>query len=95
MSGLGQDDERAIDRLTMHLLQDAYLDVATVLSAAQPKAAAAILGAIEQRVIDVLERICRDRSEGVASQSIAVAVGERLGEIMEHAHGRINETRVA
>jgi hypothetical protein len=88
MTVLSHEDERAVERLTLQLLQDAYFDVAAVLGGAQPKAAAAILAAIEQRVTDVLVRICRDRSEGAASQPIAVAVGERLGEIMEQAHGR-------
>jgi hypothetical protein len=88
MIDLPQEDERAVERLTVQLLQDAYFDVAAVLSAAQPKAAAAILAAIEQRITDVLVRICRDLSEGERSQSIALAVGERLGEIMEQAQGR-------
>jgi hypothetical protein len=43
---------------------------------------------MEQRVTDVLTRICRQGSEGAASVEIAVAVGERIGEIMDQAHGR-------
>lgn len=89
------EDERAVERLTLQLLQDAYLDVAAVLSAAQPKAAAAILAAIERRITDVLIRICREESEGQGSQPIALAVGERLGDIMEQAHGRRRVARVA
>lgn len=95
MIDLSHEDERAVERLTLQLLQDAYFDVAAVLSAAQPKAGAAILAAIEQRITDVLIRICRDHSEGEGSQPIALAVGERLGEIMEQAHGRRSAAKVA
>lgn len=88
MRGLPAEDEQAVDRLTLQLLHDAYCDLAAVLRGAQPQAAAAILGVMEQRVTDVLTRICRQGSEGAASVEIAVAVGERIGEIMDQAHGR-------
>jgi len=95
MKELSLEDERAVDRLTLQLLQDAYFDVAAVLSGAKPQASTAILAAIEQRFTDVLGRIYRDRSEGQASHAIAIAVGERLGEIMEQAHGRAARAQVA
>lgn len=88
MQALSAEDEQAVERLTLRLLQDAYCDLAAVLRGAQPQAAAAILGVMEQRVTDVLTRICRQSSEGAASVEIAVAVGERIGEIMDQAHGR-------
>lgn len=88
MRALSAEDEQAVDRLTLQLLHDAYCDLAAVLRGAQPQAAAAILGVMEQRVTDVLTRICRQGSEGAASVEIAVAVGERIGEIMDQAHGR-------
>ncbi len=89
MQALSAEDEQAVERLTLRLLQDAYCDLAAVLRGAQPQAAAAILGVMEQRVTDVLTRICRQGSEGAASVEIAVAVGERIGEIMDQAHGRM------
>lgn len=95
MNHMTHEDEHAIDRLTLHLLQDAYFDVVAVLRGAQPKAASAILAVMEQRVANALTRMCRDDSEGAGSKSIALAVGERLGEIMQQAHGRANEARVA
>jgi hypothetical protein len=88
MRALAGEDEHAVERLTLQLLQDAYCDLAAVLRGAQPQAAAAILGIMEQRVTDVLGRICRQGSEGAASVAIAIAVGERIGEIMDQAHGR-------
>ncbi|ACB23237.1 hypothetical protein [Methylobacterium radiotolerans] len=96
MRALSAEDEQAVDRLTLQLLHDAYCDLAAVLRGAQPQAAAAILGVMEQRVTDVLTRICRQNSEGAASVEIAVAVGERIGEIMDQAHGRdVAGTRAA
>ena len=59
-----------------------------MLRGAQPQAAAAILGVMEQRVTDVLSRICQQGLEGPASVAIAIAVGERIGAIMDQAHGR-------
>lgn len=95
MTNLSHEDEHAIDRLTLHLLQDAYFDVVAVLRGAQPKAAAAILAVMEQRVATALARMYRSDSEGASSHMIALAVGERLGEIMDQAHGNLSEARVA
>ncbi|MCJ2015378.1 hypothetical protein [Methylobacterium sp. J-076] len=95
MTKLTHEDEHAIDRLTLHLLQDAYFDVVAVLRGAQPKAAAAILAVMEQRVANALTRMCRDDSEGTGSRGIAFAVGERLGDIMEQAHGHVSTAQVA
>lgn len=88
MRALTAEDEQAVERLTLRLLHDAYCDLAAVLRSAQPQAAAAILGVMEQRVTDVLTRICRQGLEGDASVAIAIAVGERIGEIMDQANGR-------
>jgi hypothetical protein len=95
MKQLSHEDEHAVDRLTLHLLQDAYFDVVAVLRGAQPKAAAAILGVMEQRVANALARICRDDSEGASSHAIALAVGQRLGDVMGQAHGHVEAARVA
>jgi hypothetical protein len=88
MRVLTEADEQAVERLTLQLLHDAYCDLAAVLRGAQPQAAAAILGVMEQRVTDVLSRICQQGLEGPASVAIAIAVGERIGAIMDQAHGR-------
>ncbi|MDP4006306.1 hypothetical protein [Methylobacterium sp. NEAU K] len=95
MAAMKVEDEQAVERLTLQLLQDAYCDLAAVLRGAQPHAAAAILAVMEQRVTDVLTRICRQDSEGTASAEIAIAVGERIGEIMDQAHGRAGHTALA
>jgi hypothetical protein len=50
---------------------------------------------MEQRVTDVLTRICQQGSEGPASAGIAIAVGERVGEIMDQAHGRDGQAALA
>ena len=88
MDGQARDDEQAAERLTLQLLQDAFCDLAAVLRGAQPQAAAAILGVVEQRVADVLSRICRQDLEGPASTAIAIATGERIGAILDQAYGR-------
>jgi len=95
MRTLKAEDEQAVERLTLRLLQDAYCDLAAVLRGAQPAAAAAILAVMEQRVTDVLTRICQQGSEGAASVEIAIAVGERIGEVMDQAHGRDGSTALA
>lgn len=95
MRTLKVEDEQAVERLTLRLLQDAYCDLAAVLRGAQPAAAAAILAVMEQRVTDVLTRICQQGSEGAASAEIAIAVGERIGEVMDQAHGRDGSTALA
>ena len=75
MPELTPSHEAAVDQLTLQLLKDAYFDLAAILQSAQPLAAAAILAVMEQRVVDVLTRICRQRTEGDASDLIAMAVG--------------------
>ncbi len=95
MRALSAEDEQAVERLTLQLLHDAYCDLAAVLRGAQPQAAAAILGVMEQRVTDVLTGSA-GRFGRAASVEIAVAVGERIGEIMDQAHGRdVAGTRAA
>ena len=82
MTELTHENAHAIDRLTLHLLQDAYFDVVAVLRGAQPKAAAAILAVMEQRVANTLTRIEHDED----SAEVATAVGARLDAIMKQAH---------
>ncbi|GJE10399.1 MULTISPECIES: hypothetical protein [Methylobacterium] len=95
MRALTEEDEQAVERLTLRLLHDAYCDLAAVLRGAQPQAAAAILDVMEQRVTDVLTRICRQRLEGEASEAIALAVGERISAIMDQANGRSGHPALA
>ena len=93
MAGLTQSDEQAVERLTFRLIEDAYYDLAAVVQGAKPQAAAALLAAMEQRVTDVLTLVCRCRSEGGSSEAVALAVGERVADIMDQAHGRPSRAR--
>jgi hypothetical protein len=93
--GLAQSEEQAVERLTLRLIEDAYYDLAAVVQGAQPQAAAALLAVMEQRVTDVLTGVCRTRAEGERSDAIALAVGERVAEIMDQAHGRRSPARAA
>ena len=95
VAGLAQSDEQAVERLAFRLIEDAYYDLAAVVQGAKPQAAAALLAVMEQRVTDVLTLLCRTRSEGDRSDAIALAVGERVAEIMDQAHGRPSHVRVA
>ena len=95
MAGLAQLEEQAVERLTLRLVEDAYYDLAAVVQAAKPQAAAALLAVMEQRVTDVLTLLCRTRSEDERSEVIALAVGERIAEIMDQAHGRPSHVRAA
>lgn len=95
MAGLAQLEEQAVERLTLRLVEDAYYDLAAVVQAAKPQAGAALLAVMEQRVTDVLTLLCRTRSEGDRSEAIALAVGERIAEIMDQAHGRPSHGRAA
>lgn len=91
MTELTHENAHAVDRLTLHLLQDAYFDVVAVLRGAQPKAAAAILAVMEQRVANTLTRIESDED----AAGIASAVGARLDAIMKQAHGPVPTARAA
>ena len=91
MTELTHENAHAVDRLTLHLLQDAYFDVVAVLRGAQPKAAAAILGVMEQRVANTLTRLARDGE----TAGLATAVGARLDAIMKQAHGPVSSARAA
>ena len=95
MADLAQLEEKAAERLTLRLVEDAYYDLAAVVQAAKPQAAAALLAVMDQRVTDVLTLLCRTRSEGERSEVIALAVGERIAEIMDQAHGRPSHVRAA
>ncbi len=95
MMHLSPEDEGAVERLTLHLLQDAYVDLAEVLRAVEPEAADLLLTTIEQRFADVLAGLCRHRSEGESSRAIALAVGERLWDIVGRAHGLRRDAEAA
>lgn len=95
MTDLSLDDERVVERLTVQLLQDAYVELATVLFEARPEVAAAIFGGVEQRFTDVLTRIYQQGLEGVTSQEIAISTGERISEIVDQAHGRGSRAALA
>lgn len=89
MTELTHENAHAVDRLTLHLLQDAYFDVVAVLRDAQPKAAAAILAVMEQRVANTITRLEREEATEEDGGGLAVAVGARLDAIMKQAHGPV------
>ena len=91
MTELTHENAHAVDRLTLHLLQDAYFDVVAVLRGAQPKAAAAILAVMEQRVANALTRIERDED----ASGVVTAVSARLDAIMKQAHGPVATAQAA
>ncbi len=86
-------ETEAAERLTHHLLREAYHDLASVLLTANTKAAESLFHAIEMRSADALRAIVADRSEGTASTRIARAVGSELSELFESAHGRTGTLR--
>ena len=88
MGGDAPTEEQAAERLTHHLLREAYHDLAAVLLSANSKAAESLFYAIEKRTADALRTIVADKSEGTASTRIARAVGGELNELFEAAHGR-------
>ncbi len=88
MGGDAPAEEQAVERLTHHLLREAYRDLASVLLSANAQAAGSLFHAIEMRAADALRTIVADRSEGAASTRIARAVGGGLDALFEDAHGR-------
>ncbi|MER2267171.1 hypothetical protein [Methylobacterium oxalidis] len=88
MAELIPADESAADRLAFHLLKDAYCDLAAVLRGAKPDAADALFFGIDKRIADSLARLHASGAEGPASQEIAVAVGMKIQEVLDQAHGR-------
>jgi hypothetical protein len=87
MAELNPEDEQAVDRLTLQLLQDAYCDVAALLLSVQPEAARGLFHGVEQRIADTLSRLRVEQAEGPASQEVLIAVGIRLSGILDQAHG--------
>ncbi|MDP4025433.1 hypothetical protein Q8W71_22635 [Methylobacterium sp. NEAU 140] len=87
MPTLSPDDEGAVDRLLLHLVRDAYCDLAALLSGARPAVTEAIIHVIELRTLGVLKRICEGRTEGEASEAIARAVGAEICALLDRAHG--------
>ncbi|MET7246386.1 hypothetical protein ABZT49_23815 [Methylobacterium sp. EM32] len=88
MGGNAPTEEQAAERLTHHLLREAYRDLAAVLLSADAKAAGSLFYAIEKRTADALRTIVADKSEGAASTRIARAAGGELNALFEAAHGR-------
>ncbi|MGN7126003.1 hypothetical protein [Methylorubrum thiocyanatum] len=95
MAKPGDDDEQAIDRLTLYMLKETYCAAAGALMRMNPQAAEALFQAFERQIADALQRMHAHRSEGPDSTAIALAVGDRIAEILDQAHRRQFEPPVA
>ncbi|BAU93165.1 hypothetical protein MPPM_4560 [Methylorubrum populi] len=95
MAKPGDDDEQAIDRLTLYMLKETYCAAAGALRRMNPSAAEALFQAFERQIADALQRMHAHRSEGPDSTAIALAVGDRIAEILDQAHRRQFEPAVA
>ncbi|MBD8909147.1 hypothetical protein, partial [Methylorubrum zatmanii] len=60
-----------------------------------PQAADALFQAFERQIADALQRMHVHRSEGPDSTAIALAVGDRIADILDQAHRRQFEPRTA
>lgn len=92
---VGEDDEQAIDRLTLYMLKETYCAAAAALMRMNPGAAEALFQAFERQIADALQRMHVHRSEGPDSTAIAMAVGDRIADILDQAHRRQFESRTA
>ncbi|MEH3120202.1 MAG: hypothetical protein PGN25_22140 [Methylorubrum populi] len=90
-----EDDERAIDRLTLYMLKETYCAAAGALMRMNPQAAESLFQAFERQIADALQRMHVHRSEGPDSTAIALAVGDRIADILDQAHRRQFEPRTA
>ncbi|MBK3401872.1 hypothetical protein H0176_12730 [Methylorubrum populi] len=88
MAKSGDEDEQAIDRLTLYMLKETYCAAAGALMRMNPSAADALFQAFERQIAEALQRMHAQRSEGPDSTAIALAVGDRIAEILEQAHRR-------
>jgi hypothetical protein len=88
MKDLSPEDAQAVDRLAFHLLREAYCDLAGVMMTANAAAARTVLSTIEQRLTDTLGRFHSEAAEGAASTAIVIAVGDKIGDVMDEAQNR-------
>ncbi|CAO4175293.1 hypothetical protein [Methylorubrum populi] len=95
MSKPVDEDEQAIDRLTVYMLKETYCAAAGALMRMNPQAADALFQAFERQIADALQRMHVHRSEGPDSTAIALAVGDRIADILDQAHRRQFEPRTA
>lgn len=82
------EDDQAIERLTLYMLKETYCAAAAALMRMNPAAAGDLFRAFERQIADALERMHVSRSEGPDSTAIAVAVGTRIADILDQAHRR-------
>lgn len=82
------DDDQAIERLTLYMLKETYCAAAAALMRMNPAAAGELFRAFERQIADALDRMHVSRSEGPDSTAIAVAVGTRIADILDQAHRR-------
>lgn len=89
------EDERAVERLTLYMLKETYGAAAAALMRMNPKAAGDLFQAFERQIAEALDRMHLHRSEGPDSTAIAMGVGARIADILDHAHRRQFEGRPA
>ncbi|CAO4182454.1 hypothetical protein CLBKND_04024 [Methylorubrum aminovorans] len=95
MAKPGDEDEQAIDRLTLYMLKETYCAAAGALMRMNPQAADTLFQAFERQIADALQRMHAHRSEGPDSTAIAMAVGDRIADILDQAHRRQFEPATA
>ncbi len=88
MAKPADEDEQAIDRLTLYMLKETYCAAAGALMRMSPQAAGVLFEAFERQIADALQRMHAHRSEGPDSTAIALAVGDRIADILDQAHRR-------
>ncbi|WP_232631090.1 hypothetical protein [Methylobacterium sp. Leaf118] len=82
------DDDQAVERLTLYMLKETYCAAAAALMRMNPAASGDLFRAFERQIADALDRMHVSRSEGPDSTAIAVAVGTRIADILDQAHRR-------
>lgn len=87
------EDDRAVERLTLYMLKETYGAAAAALMRMNPKAADELFQAFERQIAEALDRMHLHRSEGADSTAIAMGVGARIADILDHAHRRQFEAR--
>lgn len=94
MAELNDTDERAADRLTIFMLKELYCSAAHAMLKMNPQAAELLFLGADKLITGAIARVHDQQTEGPHSSEIAVAVGARIAEIMDEAHGvRLDPSR--
>lgn len=90
MTDLTPEEEQVVDGLAFHLLKEAYCDLAAVLLSVREEAARALFYGVDRRIADALARIHANSAEGPRTTPIVLAVGSKIGDVLDQAHGRMD-----